>query len=85
MLSLIPEMIIVYSIRGDLRILFTEVCRFLNLPHNKVRKRLTKKVLVSYSWKSERLPSRYLGRNLIGETVRDVECRHDKIEYLYSL
>lgn len=75
-------MIIVYFIGGDLRILFTETRRFLCLPHNKVRKKLTKKILVSYSWKSERLPIRYLGKKLTEETVRKVESR---LGYLYSL
>lgn len=75
-------MIIVYFIGGDLRILFTEIRRFLNLPHNRVRKKLTKKILVSYSWKFERLPIRYLGKKLTEETVRKVESR---LGYLYSL
>lgn len=78
-------MIIVYYMRGDLRILFTEIRRFLYLPHNKVRKRLTKKLLASYSWKYENLPRKYLGRDLTEETVRKVDGIYDKIGYLYSL
>ena len=80
-------MIIVYFIRGDLRILFTEIRRSLVFPHNKVRKRLTKRLLVSYAWKYESLPMYLLGRNLTEETVRSVELeyRHDKVGYLYSL
>ena len=78
-------MIIVYYMRGDLRILFTEIHRFLYLPHNKVRKRLTKKILISYSWKSENLPGRFRGRKLTEETVRNVECGYYEIGYLYSL
>lgn len=77
-------MIIVYSIiGGDLTILFTETRRTLIFRYSKVRKRLTKKLLVSYYWKYERLPSRYMGRNLTEETVRSVE--REKIGYLYSL
>ena len=78
-------MIIVYYMKGDLRVIFTEIRRFLYLPLNtKVRKRLTKKILASYSWKYEELPYRYLGRNLTEETVRTV-VGHDNIGYLYSL
>ena len=76
-------MIIVYYIGGDLTILFTEIRRSLVFRYSKVRKRLTKKLLVSYYWKYERLPNRYLGRNLTEETVRSVE--REKIGYLYSL
>ncbi len=82
-------MIIVYYIGGDLKILFTEIRRYLNFPYSKVRKRLTKRILVSYSWRFYSLPNRYLGRELTEETVRFVEeveiGRHDKIGYLYSL
>jgi hypothetical protein len=71
--------------KGDLRVIFTEIRRFLFLPlNNKVRKRLTKKLLASYSWKYESLPRKYLGRNLTEETVREV-VGHDDIGYLYSL
>lgn len=76
-------MIIVYYIGGDLTILFTEIRRSLIFRYSKVRKRLTKKLLVSYYWKYERLPSRYMGRNLTEETVRSIE--REKIGYLYSL
>lgn len=76
-------MIIVYYIGGDLTILFTEIRRSLIFRYSKVRKRLTKKLLVSYYWKYERLPSRYMGRNLTEETVRSIE--HDRVGYLYSL
>lgn len=76
-------MIIVYYIGGDLTVLFTEIRRSLIFRYSKVRKRLTKKLLVSYYWKYERLPSRYMGRNLTEETVRSVE--RGKVGYLYSL
>lgn len=76
-------MIIVYSIGPDLRILFTDIRRSLVFHHNKVRKRLTRRILVSYSWKYENIPYRYLGRNITEETVRIVE--REKIGYLYSL
>lgn len=85
MLSLIPEMIIVYSIRdgwGGLRIIFTDIRRSLVFPHSKVRKRLTKKIIVSYSGESSSLPYKYLGRIITEETVREVEW---KLGYLYSL
>ena len=74
--------IVYYIIGGDLIILFTEIRRSLVFRYSKVRKRLTKKILVSYSWRYEKLPSRYMGRNLTEETVRKVECR---LGYLYSL
>ena len=77
-------MIIVYYIKGNLRILFTEARRYLVFHHSKVRKRLTKKILVSYSWKFEMLPYDYLGRNLTEETVRKMECGRG-LGYLYSL
>lgn len=78
-------MIIVYSTRGNLRVLFTDIPRSLVFHHSKVRKRLTKKLIFSYSysWKFERLPYRYVGRNLTEETVRSIE--REKIGYLYSL
>ena len=76
-------MIIVYSIGPDLRILFTDIRRSLVFHNNKVKKRLTRKILVSYSWKYMFLPYEYLGRNLTEETVRTVE--REKIGYLYSL
>ena len=76
-------MIIVYSTRGNLRVLFTKIRRSLVFPHNKVRKRLTKKLLASYSWKYENLPYEYLGRNITEETVRTIE--QENIGYLYSL
>ena len=78
-------MIIVYYTRGDLIILFTEIRRSLVFPHNKVRKRLTRRILVSYSWEYELLPRRYMGRDLTEETVRKVEGIYNKIGYLYSL
>jgi hypothetical protein len=79
-------MIIVYYLNGDLIILFTEINRSLVFSHNKVRKRLTRRILVSYSWKYEWLPRKYIGRNLTEETVRKVESiYYNKIGYLYSL